>query len=254
MTGMQQRTIHDIRYHTRQTEIGMTSNAEILSTTWAMYQFLGHLYKQEIEENLLFHLQEMRFPSVGETGYLEGFEMIARYLCQSQLDPLTELGADYAKLFLGACATNTNSCAHPYESVYTSSKRLIMQEARDQVVEIYTSNGLDVTDNFNMPEDHIALELEFIAHLSEQIDTLFTLHNSPALLSSLRTKQNFLELHLLNWIPNFCMDIQQNAATVFYRGLAKVTESFIRLDLRDTKDFIARLETYPTVASPLCHW
>ena len=37
------------------------------------------------------------------------------------------------------------SAAYPFESVYTSPKRLMMQEARDEVLAVYRSEGLDLS-------------------------------------------------------------------------------------------------------------
>lgn len=61
------------------------------------------------------------------------------------------------------------SAAYPFESVHTSPKRLMMQEARDEVLAVYRSEGLDKLPSWKESEDHIALELEFMAVLGDRI-------------------------------------------------------------------------------------
>ena len=71
-------------------------------------------------------------------------------------------------LFLAA-GINQGKAAFPYESVYTSSKKIVMQEAWENVKKIYSQNGFSLEDgSSDILEDHIAVELEFMAHLCEK--------------------------------------------------------------------------------------
>ena len=47
----------------------------------------------------------------------------------------------------------------------------MMQEARDEVLAVYRSEGLDKLPSWKESEDHIALELEFMAVLGDRIVT-----------------------------------------------------------------------------------
>ena len=58
--------------------------------------------------------------------------MICGYLSQADGTVLTELAVDYVRAFIGS-GNDGFSAAYPYESVYTSPKRLMMQDARDEV-------------------------------------------------------------------------------------------------------------------------
>jgi anaerobic sulfite reductase subunit A len=49
-----------------------------------------------------------------------------------------------------------------------------MQEARDQVVALYRAKGLDKVAELELPEDHIALEFEFMAHLCQEMQSAVT--------------------------------------------------------------------------------
>ncbi|WP_230397397.1 TorD/DmsD family molecular chaperone [Novisyntrophococcus fermenticellae] len=192
----------------------------------------------EIDKLLMEHMKSMEFPIVSsETELSEGYSMIQNYLRNSKEESLTDLAVDYAKVFLGAGATE-NSAAYPYESVYTSSKRIMMQEARDEVLDVYKSKRLVKDNNIKaLPEDHVSLELEFMAFLCEEALSALDLKDSSLVLSSLTEQRDFLDRHMLNWIHGFCYDIAKYADTEFYKGVGKVTNAFLHLD-RSNLDYV----------------
>lgn len=196
-----------------------------------LYRLLGRFYKIEADQALLDHMKGMHFPDeCGEEELDEGYRMLERYLRRPVLDPMTDLAADYAKVFLGAGVAKNSYAAYPYESVYTSPERLIMQDARDQVVAAYRAKGLDKADTFDVPEDHIALELAFMAHLCRETQQYLVARDWPAVVACLAEQERFLAQHLLNWVSEFCADILKFAETDFYKGVARITDGFLRMD------------------------
>jgi anaerobic sulfite reductase subunit A len=165
--------------------------------------------------------------------------MLKEYLRQPRKDLLTDLAVDYAKVFLGAGISNNDGAAYPYESVYTSPERLIMQDARDQVVAAYRVKGLDIAQKLDFPEDHIALELEFMAYLCTETQSALVTQDRTSLLDCLKEQMNFLTQHLWNWVPEFCADVEKNSGTMFYTAISKVTHGFLRLELALLEDLIA---------------
>ena len=73
--------------------------------------------------------------------------MICGYLSQADGTVLTELAVDYVRAFIGS-GNDGFSAAYPYESVYTSPKRLMMQDARDEVLVLYRAFGLDKQESW----------------------------------------------------------------------------------------------------------
>ena len=67
---------------------------------------------------------------------------------------------DYTRVFIGH-GVDAYSAAYTYESEYTSETRLLMRDARAEVLAIYRSAGLDKKNSWKEGEDHVALELEF---------------------------------------------------------------------------------------------
>jgi anaerobic sulfite reductase subunit A len=192
-----------------------------------LYRFLSKVYIKEIDRAFLDNMKAMSFPDMQmEPDLVEGYKEIEEYLENINEDSINELAADYARTFLGAGLSN-GSAAFPYESVYTSKDRIVMQDAWADVCEIYTSCGLSKGSvNSDILEDHIALELEFMAFLcnksAEDIDDI----------KALRMQSDFLDNHLLNWVADLCQAIEEYADTKFYKGIAKLTKGFLKLDRR----------------------
>ncbi len=227
--------------------------SELNSNRETMYRFLGRLYKWEVDRELFEQMKGMGFPKeCSEPELDQGYRLLERYLRQPGNDPLTDLAVDYAKVFLGA-GTNNGAAAYPYESVYTSAERLIMQDARDQVLAEYRAKGLNTAQDLDLPEDHIAFELEFMAFLCQESNIAFTAQEPSGVLACLREEKRFLEHHLSNWVDRFCADIEKHADTDFYKGLAKITRGYLHLEQGILDGWIAETmeESPPEVLSQL---
>ncbi|QUN07099.1 molecular chaperone TorD family protein [Shewanella yunxiaonensis] len=210
----------------------MDQNAEyamLIGNREELYLLLGRLYKLEVDESLLERLAEMQFPkNSGDAELNEGYQLLTNYLKHQKNE--TDLAVDYARVFLGA-GIYSGLVAHPYESVYTSPERLVMQEAWVDVVATYHANGLDKAASLDIPEDHIALECEFMAYLCHKIQQAMSKDDWSTITRAIDTQKEFLQKHLLNWVPNFCEDIQRCASSDFYKAVAKITDRFLKLDL-----------------------
>jgi len=190
---------------------------------------------------LLDQMKVMSFPAeCGEPELAAGYRNLEGYLRRPGLDPLTDLAVDYAKVFLGA-GISDGDVAYPFESVYTSKERLIMQEARDQVLAIYRAKGLDKAEALDYPEDHLALELEFMERLCRETRQALTAQDWPAVSASIQEQKDFLSQHLLNWVPAFCADIEKCAGTEFYKAIGKVTNGYLCMEHAILEDLIAEV-------------
>ncbi|WP_211285071.1 TorD/DmsD family molecular chaperone [Sporomusa acidovorans] len=200
---------------------------------------MGRLYKVEVDQILLEQIKGMQFPEeCGEDELTDGYRMLKEYLCGLENDPLTDLAVDYARVFLGAGIAG-NEAAYPYESVYTSPKRLIMQDARDQVVALYRTKGLIKSGALDFPEDHIALELEFMVHLCQETQQALATREWSAVSACLKEQLDFLAQHLQNWVPAFCSDVEKYAETGLYQAVAKITNGYLRLECTLLEELIA---------------
>jgi TorA maturation chaperone TorD len=203
---------------------------QILEQRNATYNLLARLYRKEVDQELLDQMCTMRFPAnTGNETVDAAYRLLHGYLSSIWERTLTELAVDYTHVFIGG-GVNAYSAAYPFESVHTSSKRLLMQDARDEVLAIYRANGIVKQESWKEGEDHIALELEFEQILGAR--TLEALRNDDedAALVLLKTQYNFLEDHLLSWIPMLLTEIEKFAKTDFYKALGLWTLGFLETD------------------------
>lgn len=204
--------------------------ADVLRGRMATYQLLSRLFRVEVDQETYDALVAMRFPAnTGNALVDEGYRLICGYLSNAEGAVLTELAVDYVRAFIGS-GNDGFSAAYPYESVYTSPKRLMMQDARDEVLVLYRAAGLDKQESWKEGEDHIALELEFEQILCERALNAYEAGDEDACRSLLASQRNFLEDHLLAWYPMMAADLQKFPQTDFYRGLGKLTDGFLRND------------------------
>lgn len=179
------------------------------------YTFLAAAYRSEITREFLQALQAN--PLSTDEGVLGGF---LATLKDADLERMrVDLAAEYAALFL-------NMSAHPvppYESVYTSDRHLLMQEAHRSVIAEYARAGFGKDEWFREPADHLAIEFEFMATLAERSCVAFDAGAASEARELLEWQRRFFEEHIENWVYRFCDDLERQARTLFYRDLASLT-------------------------------
>ena len=210
---------------------GTTDIVQVLRQRATMYGLLGRIFQREVDNAFLAELRAMRYPqNTGNAAFDEAFAQLYRFMRHARENVLDVLAVDYARTFLGSGILNGNA-AFPYESVYTSEHALLMQAARDQVLAIYRTNRLDASVSWNDPEDHLALELEFMRVMCERTATaLESQETSMDAHALVATQYAFLKRHLLPWVPRFCLDVKRFSTTDFYHGAVTLTEAFLNDD------------------------
>ena len=212
--------------------------AAVLKGRISTYGLLSRLFRVEVDQELYDTLRTMKFPSnTGEDDVDAGYAMIFDYLEQPHQDVLTELAIDYVRAFIGS-GNDGYSAAYPYESVYTSPKRLMMQDARDEVLVLYRAAGIEKKDSWKEGEDHIALELEFEKILAQRALDAFEENDEERCYALLLQQRNFLEDHLLSWYPMMAEDMKKFPRTAFYQGLGVLTSGYLRSDLDFLNDVL----------------
>lgn len=179
------------------------------------YRLLARIFRAEADAALLDELKAMSFPKAdGALG--EGYARLGAYLEHCGENAVEELAVDFATVFLAAGSAD-GSAAIPCESVYTSPKRLYMQQAWEDVRRVYAAHGLGRDDaQTGLHEDHLSLELEFMAWLIEN--------------GSIQEQKDFLNSHLLNWVPAFAAGIEKYARADFYKAAGQIIAAFLALE------------------------
>jgi TorA maturation chaperone TorD len=146
----------------------------------------------------------------------------------------------FARLFLCVVPPDGEEktiCAQ--ESPYLSASGLIMQEPRDEIIEILVSEKVGLDKSFKEPEDHLSAEFHLMSVLSLRLAGAIEKAEAPGggKLSSLEATRDLLKNHLVKWVPKLCGDLAKEAATLgeketgeYFTGVARLTEGFIAFD------------------------
>ena len=187
---------------------------------------LAILHDRELDVGTLAGLRSIGFPDnlslLPLAGEGRDAWRLARLAIESFPEPMSgeeldDLAADFAAIYLtGAYG------ASPCESVWLDDDHLAFQGRMFDLRQLYRDQGLVNPGRRHRPDDHLVLQLEFIAHLLKKAYTD----------DDWRYLARCLDEHLLQWLPDFSRRVLQRSATVFYAGLAEVTAAWCN-SLRD---------------------
>jgi TorA maturation chaperone TorD len=107
--------------------------------------------------------------------------------------------------------------------VYFNDERLLFQEQTQQVRQWYLRYGVEPEHSHTEPDDHIGLELAFLAHLAQRGLQALEQNDPAAFEDSMAAQRGFLAEHLLKWASAWCGLVLEHARTDFYRGVALLT-------------------------------
>ncbi len=150
-------------------------------------------------------------------GFMSGLKKSMDGIDPDSDEQLSDLLWEYTRLFIGPYKL---PCP-PWESVYTSGKRLMMQEGHDEVQGFYHEVGLKIDNPDTMP-DHIGAELNFLAVLESKMSED---HGKRPYYKDIAKR--FLDEHLMRWVPQFTLDMEEAAGSPLYKALAHLTRDFI---------------------------
>ncbi|MEM1676273.1 MAG: molecular chaperone TorD family protein [Nitrososphaerota archaeon] len=214
---------------------------EVLNNRRLIYWFFSRVCEREIKDDFLKQLVSMDNPllkmsfslDLGDEEIREGLEDMKKYIEEALKRDLKEveleLAVDYANIFLGVKhAREKKGAPHPSESVYKTG--LLMQEPYDEVLQAYWDAGVDVVKDFKEPADHVAIELQFMSYLCRKASESLQKGDKESLIKFLKAQKDFLEKHILQWIPRLAKDILESADTDFYKGFGKVLGRYVQYD------------------------
>ena len=132
-----------------------------------------------------------------------GLAAFIRELTNLSQIPIGQVQGEYTRLFV--CAYPRVICS-PYESA--NREGVLMGKSTQDVFEIYQEWGIEAeTGNV----DHVGSELEFLAFL-------LTIGSNEALADAYQ----FMDDHMLRWMPAFASDLQKGSRLGFYREIGRL--------------------------------
>lgn len=207
----------------------MALNQEIidyLADSADTYRFLSQMLFKELNEEAISAVAAIEFPEATGNAHLdEGYRLIRRYFKFSGSDRRTQLACEYARIFLAAGVyVKSEKTAIPYESVFTSPERIMMQASRDDVVRRFARDGFKVNPDLHEPEDHLSFELEYLAHMNDRAVALAEAGDAVGLRANFARQAAFIDEHILNWLPALTEAARGFAKLAFYPGMLLVTQ------------------------------
>ena len=210
---------------------------DVMRDRQQVYALLARLFRSEVDEELLVMLKGSGVIAGEVPGDLGAALGLMRGYLAGEGATVLDLARDYAKTLCGAGSTK-RMAAYPFESVYTSAEGLLMQEARDGALAWYHRFGLGKSENWHDCEDHVALELEFMAYLIDAQLAASAAADTERVAELLEAQRAFASEHLANWLPEFDRDVDRHAVTDFYRGLARFASLYVKQDLAALEDML----------------
>jgi DMSO reductase family type II enzyme chaperone len=142
-----------------------------------------------------------------------------------------DLEVEYNRLFVGPGAPRV----YPYESLYRDSTGLVMGPSTGAVLQAYRQSGLAINSALKDLPDHVAVELEFMAHLCCEEARAESAGRADLTLRLKQEQRSFLDAHLATWLPAMCEKVIRETTSTIYRGFAEIAAIFVGWD-RDRLD------------------
>lgn len=211
--------------------------AEVMRSRANVYEVLSRCY--EVEMSASFAARICReFEIEGGTAVMER-ELAAMRACLEGVDDagIEMLAVTFDRVFFGM-GPLTAKKAFPYESVYTSRKGLMMQDAYVDNVKLLRESRLEKRADFHEPEDHLAVQFAYMAVLAERAAVALDGGLQDVAEDDAVKQRAFLDEHMLNWIDRFAIDAVEAAEEGFYVHLARFTEEFVKWDAELLRDML----------------
>lgn len=199
-----------------------------------MYKFLSAAFVQPPSKTLIDALLAEGFIEELEGAF--GVDTVGdlRQFVQEFRGNYESLHQDFQDLFmvpLGRYVT-------PYEAVYRDEQEvgddrvrgLLMGPSTLAVKQLYREAGAAIADDFKDLPDHVGLELACMEFLCEAEARAWEQHGLDNAHRMQDLQRRLLHDHLLLWVPALCGSIRENASGPFYRGIASLTEAYLRQD------------------------
>ncbi|NMD70049.1 molecular chaperone TorD family protein [Bacillus sp. DNRA2] len=201
---------------------------DIFKARQYFYQFIQVLFFEPVTKETLAQLQNSNslddLRNIEEAG-----EHLYQFFAHTTEAELHDAKEEFYRLFIGPETILTP----PWESVYRSKEGLLFEETTFQVREHYHRHNLEFIKENQEPDDHIAIELEFILHLNQ-----LCLQNvdNYRLKKLVNHQIEFHEQHMQQWIPAFTTKILNHTDHSLYKGAALLLREFTVSDYHTLLD------------------
>lgn len=186
-----------------------------------MYRLLAHLYREEIDSELL-----QRFEKDGTLEALQAAGLDLE-IPEDRSAWLERLAVEYTRLFIGP-----GWHVSPHESVHApQGERLLNNERTAMVRRFIRAAGFDFESSCTAYPDHISTEFEFMEALIGHQLASDVEGDSSESSTSVMLQKEFVLRHLSSWVPAFCDCLLEQAELPLYASLSRITKQFMEMEL-----------------------
>lgn len=203
-------------------ETAVRINEEEIAHKLALYMFLQKFYSGELIKVEKSIWEQLSALINEEVSYFSDEKMKKGITMISELNSndLQELEFDFNLLFVGPACLE----AAPYEAIYRSTERALMQAETMAVRKFYERAGLVLLNKNNVPDDHLSLELEFVCYLLEE---------SVEDASQYDLYEAFLNLHLFKWVKSHCELVREKTNNTIIIGISYILQGLMEVESKE---------------------
>ncbi len=165
-------------------------------------------------------------------GVEQGLTLITSFVADFRNQPreevLTRISVDRTRLLRGV--NPKFSPPPPYESVYRDGR--LWGKSTVEVNQTCRQLGVRLPETWTEPPDYIGIEFDLMRLICRSESEAWQADDTGKALKYLEAGRDFLDQHLLMWVPSFCDKMYHRAELDFYKGLAWMTKGFVEYDCR----------------------
>jgi TorA maturation chaperone TorD len=197
-------------------------NTDSLQQRMESYGFLSDMFLSMLDENVTTNILKLDIAQHGSSQGMQQIEEFIRLQRTNKIEYVTqELAIDRAKLFRGV---NADGYRPPYESLYLNQPP---QDIIGGLNRFYAEIDCRISNDINESPEQIGVEFYYMQALCEK--ELEALENGLLDEAQVynRLQQSFLKQHLGRWAGLFAQDMERQAETSFYRGIALLIQELV---------------------------
>ncbi|VAV99877.1 hypothetical protein MNBD_ALPHA02-2052 [hydrothermal vent metagenome] len=189
-----------------------------LESRKGLYRLFNRFFLKEIDQSFLQGLQNSQLMTLLEQLNLPELNIVC-----TEAGIIDQLATEFTRLFIGP-----GRHLSPHESIQRKTGGLLNDDDTVKVRRFIEASGFSYISHMQHFPDHICAEFEFMeALIQKQIEALSGGDFEEAETSEM-LQQEFLQRHILQWVPQFCKKIENEAELPIYPAVAQAVSAFIQ--------------------------
>ncbi len=197
-----------------------------------LYGFLAAIFRAELSVPLL---RRLRKPDFAGPLLDAGIVLDKDVLDGSERAVIEELAVEYALLFVGP-----GRHIPPIAAFHLDQERSsLCGPSTGWVKQFVEQMGFEYRPEHTDQPDHLAVELEFMQHLSDQQARALRRGDVEEARRLWEAQRTFVTGHMVRWLPIFCDEVVANATHSFYAQMATLLRRFLTVESETMSDHLS---------------